>query len=287
MSDKVLKGSVSNYRYIWRTNSGACEKCQELNNRIYDSVDDIPAKPHPNCQCSVEIIDDKINNSANEILFHEELKQAAKNTYNNSKSETPQRYKIIKSVQNPSNGFYADVLYNGKDIIIAYRGTEQSINDIRNDVAMARSRIPAQATDAISLYDAIRSEYPNANITLTGHSLGGSLSQIVSAIRGVKAVTFNAYGVRDMFKKGTQLKEKNIVNYLNEQDVITMINGQNHLGKIYSIENIGQKVLDKHFLEGMGDLSNRVGKSQNEIEEILKRRYYFLYVVEKLLKNGI
>ena len=44
---------------------------------------------------------------------------------------------------------------------------------------MARSRIPAQTTEALELYDKVAAEYPNAHIVLTGHSLGGSLAQIV------------------------------------------------------------------------------------------------------------
>ena len=54
--------------------------------------------------------------------------------------------------------------------------------------------------EALKLYDKVAAEYPNAHIVLTGHSLGGSLAQIVGAIRGAEAVTFNAYGTRDMFQ---------------------------------------------------------------------------------------
>ena len=60
--------------------------------------------------------------------------------------------------------------------------------------------------------------YPNSDVTVTGHSLGGSLSQIVSSVRGCDAVTFNAYGTKDMFKDPASIKEDNIVNYVNEKD---------------------------------------------------------------------
>ena len=35
---------------------------------------------------------------------------------------------------------------------------------------------------------------------MTGHSLGGSLAQIVGALYDVETVTFNAYGVKDVIK---------------------------------------------------------------------------------------
>ena len=43
-------------------------------------------------------------------------------------------------------------------------------------------------------------KYPNANIELTGHSLGGSLAQIESAKTGISATTFNAYGTGEILK---------------------------------------------------------------------------------------
>lgn len=51
--DVVLKGGISNIKYVWKTEPNACEKCQELDGTEYFSKDDIPEKPHPNCKCKV------------------------------------------------------------------------------------------------------------------------------------------------------------------------------------------------------------------------------------------
>ena len=176
----------------------------------------------------------------NDTKYHEVLKQAAGYSYKNG-SSAPEGYKVVKSVDNKDTGFHAEVLANGNDVIVAYRGTDiTSVQDIRNDVAMARDKIPAQATDAIKVYDQVKQDYPNSDVTVTGHSLGGSLSQIVSSVRGCDAVTFNAYGTKDMFENSANIKEDNIVNYVNEMDGITMVNGENHVGEIYSVPNIAQ-----------------------------------------------
>jgi len=102
---------------------------------------------------------------------------------------------------------------------------------------MAHSQLPSQCIDAVRFHDKVARNNPNCDITVTGHSLGGSNAEITSAIRGTTAVTFNAYGVRDMFTSYTKLKEDNIVNYVNEMDGLTMVNGHNHLGEIYSVPN--------------------------------------------------
>ena len=230
----------------------------------------------------------------NDTKYHEVLKQAAGYSYEKG-NLAPEGYKVIKSVDNKDTGFHAKVLAKGNDIIIAYRGTNlTSVQDIRNDVAMARDKIPAQASDAIKVYDQVKQDYPNSDVTVTGHSLGGSLSQIVSSVRGCDAVTFNAYGTKDMFENSANIKADNIVNYVNEMDGVTMVNGENHVGEIYSVPNIAQnsrfsiKYKDNcHQLEGMGNLSERTQKTPNEIKEKAERIHpNALKVKEKLSGTG-
>ncbi len=58
----VLKGGISNTRYVWVAEEGACDECQDLDGTEYDSLDDVPATPHPNCQCRIEAIEDDDDN---------------------------------------------------------------------------------------------------------------------------------------------------------------------------------------------------------------------------------
>lgn len=207
----------------------------------------------------------------NDVKYHEILKQASISVYPKGANKIPAGYRVIDKAENKKNGFYAEAMTNGKDIIVVYRGTERTLNDLKSDIAMAHSDIPAQATDAINFHDKVKRENPDMEVSVTGHSLGGSLAEIVSGIRGTLAVTFNAYGVKDMFKAGTKLKEGNIVNYVNEQDGITMVNGENHIGEIYSVPNLGQTFLQRHFLEGMGNLSERQPITPEELKKTKER----------------
>ncbi len=209
-----------------------------------------------------------MKNKKEDTRYHEILKQASIYAYRKDNSKPPAGYKVIDSVDNKNNGFHAEVLSNGKDIIIAYRGTDE-VNDIKNDAAMARNRLPSQATDAIAVYDKVVMENPGMDISVTGHSLGGSLSEIVSGIRGVFAATFNAYGIRDMFRSGIKLKENNVINYVNEKDMFTMVNGQNHLGEIYTVpEKPGNA--NSHEAESMEDLSQRKIITPEKVQQISK-----------------
>ncbi len=63
---------------------------------------------------------------------------------------------------------------------------------------MYLGKLPEQYQNANEVYKQIKQSYPNSIITVTGHSLGGSLAQLISAENGCQAVTFNAYGTDDI-----------------------------------------------------------------------------------------
>lgn len=57
MGDDVLyKAGISNIKYIWQASDGSCDACQYLDGTEYDFAEDIPDKPHPNCNCYIEEI---------------------------------------------------------------------------------------------------------------------------------------------------------------------------------------------------------------------------------------
>lgn len=64
ISNTVLKGGISNSRYIWRSEHGenTCEKCLSLDGQEFEFYDEVPERPHPNCRCHVEIVEDDNTN---------------------------------------------------------------------------------------------------------------------------------------------------------------------------------------------------------------------------------
>lgn len=54
---KKLYGHVSkdNLQYEWKSEPGACKVCQAMDGTIYESANDIPDRPHPNCKCWIDV----------------------------------------------------------------------------------------------------------------------------------------------------------------------------------------------------------------------------------------
>ena len=123
-------------------------------------------------------------------------------------------------------------------IYLTFAGTNDLV-DIEQDKKMGRDEIPKQYNEAVNFYRIIKEnrKYWGYEIRSTGHSLGGSLAQMLGAIYNLKTVTFNAYGTRDLFKDEIKLHSENIVNYCNDEDVVTTVNAENHIGQCYLLRN--------------------------------------------------
>jgi len=191
------------------------------------------------------------------IQWHNELKALSAYVYDIQKNKLPEGYKILFDDYNPNSGFYGCVVKKGNDVVIVYRGTElKDIKDFSNDKQLLDKKNPNQAKDAMYLYNLAEQYCSNNNLflTLTGHSLGGSLAEIVGAKTGTATVTFNAYGVRDVLKESEIKYENNITNYCSKTDyTITRINADKHVGKCYVVPSSNS--VFSHFIGFMGDLS--------------------------------
>ena len=167
------------------------------------------------------------------------------------------KYAVYKNIQNPN------------EIIIAYAGTD-SPGDWISNAQMAINQLPGQYTQALNTYNAIKNENPNANITITGHSLGGSLAQLVGATTGANTVTFNSYGTSKIFESmgfNPNANYSNITNYNNSTDILNMINlikNVHNLGNNFIIESNITDQIESHkdFDTIINSLNNTNGYSQ-------------------------
>ncbi len=125
------------------------------------------------------------------------------------------QYNILEHYDNPRSG-YQGTIYQRMDTgetVVAHRGTEvdQGIGPLAKDALitdgkMVVSRANPQAEEAVEL---TRRAIERANregqrtgivpeVTVTGHSLGGTLAQISAHHFGLKGETFNAYGAASL-----------------------------------------------------------------------------------------
>lgn len=141
--------------------------------------------------------------------------------------------------------FQCSAYKNENIIIIAFRGTDiDEIADFLADTSFLVHKTPYFSTDsAEKYYNAVKKDYPDCKIILTGHSLGGGYAQIISYL-AVKeddssllgAITFNAPGVGYLVKKDKEDGIKNILkkivsNYVIMNDYVG--NFQSHIGDTY------------------------------------------------------
>jgi hypothetical protein len=113
---------------------------------------------------------------------------------------------IIDDTVNNSNykslGFYATVYSWNSKTVISYRGTDfNPASELAKDIGYGWTgalgnivRGVSQTPIAIDFYTSVtgQSAYAsNANVILTGHSLGGGLAATVAAMGGNKAVSFD------------------------------------------------------------------------------------------------
>ena len=92
-------------------------------------------------------------------------------------------------------GFSAGVYQKGTDIVIAYTGTnDRRIADFAfGNIPAATGLYPSdQVWAAMELYLKVARDNPTANITFTGHSLGGGLAAMMGVFFNRPAVVFDA-----------------------------------------------------------------------------------------------
>lgn len=156
-------------------------------------------------------------------------------------------YTVFGYGADPDSGFHATAYQNKKTngIIIAYRGTDPDIKahtrtalqDAAVDFSMVRDRLNPQksAADAFTqkiLDKAERFGVPKSQVTVAGHSLGGTLAEIEASEFGLRGVTFNSYGAVDLGYDVPEGGDK-IVNYVMAGDPVSA--ASRHYGQVVTL----------------------------------------------------
>ena len=220
-----------------------------------------------------------MNSTTNQKHFDNEMKSLSIGVYKGNEKSIPKGW-IKVSEYDKKSGFHGEAFYKDGEVVIAMRGTNDK-DDLANNVDMAKKKLPNQYADAQKFYEKVKKDFPNQEIIFTGHSLGGSLAQLMSNKTGHETVTFNAYGVRDILQGNVRDDLDNIRNYGNINDTVFNNNIDNQLGGTYVIKkNYNEDSITKgtegyiggldpyfhHKAEWMGGLEDAVEYKPNRLE---------------------
>ncbi|MGE8214594.1 MAG: lipase [Stenotrophomonas maltophilia] len=149
------------------------------------------------------------------------------------------QYRVIEHANNPDTG-YQGTIYQKVDsgeIVVAHRGTEEVWKDgIVADGSMVLSRTNPQADDAVALtgralqYARTYSSVNPPEVTVTGHSLGGTLAQVSAHHYDLRGETFNAYGAGSLDRRIPEGPNDRMVNHVMAADVVSAASG--HYGEV-------------------------------------------------------
>jgi hypothetical protein len=145
------------------------------------------------------------------------------------------RYSVI-AAQSSASGFQSTA-YRQADppygLIVAYRGT-QGLHDALVDVVLVADKVNPQEADAHAFTEHVldyarQHGVPLHEVTVTGHSLGGTLAEIEAWRFGLHGNTFNAYGAADL-GYGVPQGGASVTNYVEALDVVSA--ASHHFGQI-------------------------------------------------------
>jgi hypothetical protein len=130
------------------------------------------------------------------------LLDMAKASYDTTLPASLDGFTEIASV-NSGNGFQAVAYKMGNQVVVAFRGTFQGnlpdfLKNVIADSSWGTGAPDATLRDytqrAAQFLAQVQTNNPGATVTVTGHSLGGALAQLVAGASGDPAVTFDAPG---------------------------------------------------------------------------------------------
>jgi len=160
-------------------------------------------------------------------------------------------YKFEGRAHKTLSGFHGTYYKSGNHIIMAFAGAEK-LNDYISMGYLMSGKLTKQAAEAIEWYYEIKRQNPDCEITVTGGSLGGTIAQLVGAVTGCDAVTFNAYGCKEILSSlgfDSDMPCPNVVNYRGSTDILYLFQKQSSeqcIGTTYIVSTLGKAPIAAH-----------------------------------------
>lgn len=171
--------------------------------------------------------------------------------------EKEKYYNQIKIFNNIEFGFAAAAYYNNSSnqIIISYRGTSDILDWLNGNLGIVTADLLCnvfmqQFQYAKQIFETVRSLYPNAKISFTGHSLGGALAQLMGAYCESNFKNSSIYGETYAFNAPAVSQLLNSINVSSNifTSIHNYVNLSDLVGNLSGFLSFGEHLGDTNYL---------------------------------------
>ncbi|HEY4093537.1 MAG TPA: XVIPCD domain-containing protein [Luteibacter sp.] len=177
-------------------------------------------------------------------------------------------YEAFDTQNDPVTGFQATA-YKRMDtgeVVIAYRGTEfdrEPVQDGGVDAAMVLTGVNLQSPDSEAFTQRVLEKarldaelhHRPLQVTVTGHSLGGTLAEINAAKYGLHGETFNAYGAASL--KGIPEGGNTVIDHVRAGDLVSAASPHYGQVRVYAAQQDIDTLQHAGYRDDSGILSLR------------------------------
>lgn len=166
----VLKGGISNTRYVWVAEDGACDDCQALDGTEYDNPDDAPIPLHPNCKCRIEEVYDEEPNESDEYepcdcverleALIQELEENASDLENldgEAQADAEDVETMMSHVENMIEEMDKALEFLGEEYGQHLADCENNIDAFYDEILLMKEKLQNLLTEILNLLDNIKS----------------------------------------------------------------------------------------------------------------------------------
>ncbi len=145
-----------------------------------------------------------------------------------------------------SNGYYGAVYTNGKgEYILVSRGTDNFANQVHDGEMHVFNEVPPEFTDAYQLAAKATAYVKEHGGTLSfdGHSLGGTISQLLAVAFGGEATTFNPYNSRNFLDLVERVDQSLVSSLTNRKNELQQQVDNGELGSQSDLDTVNQQLI--------------------------------------------
>ena len=190
-------------------------------------------------------------------------------------------YTVVEDLTEPE--YVTAVNEEQQKIVVAFRGTDSTLTNIYDDIADLEiaaglaetpilSYVPSRFRTGENIYKQVKEQYPDYELNLTGHSLGGTVARYIGDKYEEKAVVFSpgATPLEPFIEKTLGTKPSTAKFYVT--DTLDLLSNTVRLTE-KNVNIIKTKDVNKKYFTGSHSMENYLPKINEKINPINNKLY--------------